>query len=738
MRRKAVIAFICLFAATAANGQDKVMAIVSRQKSVFTAPPVKTPNAAAVDGPLLGNGSFAAALGGTPDALCFYLARNDFWRLKNGFDASFPAPLGRLSIRFPALEKGTFLVEQDLWNATTSGDFSKGDARIQMTAWAAATKDRLIVTIKNTGKVSINGKIRLLAPEKADHPFKDSLATGTTHGMQWLSRSFTEDVDISSGASAAIRITGSAGEDVSLQPGRELTIICATSSVFQGRDAEGRMKEGLLATGPRALGQLHAAHLGWWHGFWRESHVSVGDSLIEAQYYRSQYNMASCSRDPRFPPGIFGSWVTREIPAWNGDYHLNYNYSAPFYALYASNHLRQARPYDAPLLDFMERGKYYASRIAGAQNAILYPVGIGPLGMETTRKNDIMQRKNADYISGGQVEDEGLFFGQKSNAAYCAVNLSFAFYATYDRQWAGKTYPFLRATAEFWRQYLQEENGTYNILNDAIHEGTIGSRNAILSLGLVKMVMGTAADMADFLGKDGDLAREWRRIREHVAPFPEQDMQGLRVFRYTEKGTAWWNDNTLGIQHIYPAGQIGLDSDTALLRVAHNTVRLLNRWTDFNGSNSFFPAAVRIGYPADTIWEKLQAYSLHTWPNGFQRNNPHGIENCSTVPNTVNEMLCMSHGKGIRVFANWPAARDAEFGDLRANGAFLVSSEKKNGKVRYVKLKSEQGRPLRLMNPWPGAAMKIRSDKKAVRTFSGQWLDIATSAGETIIITPAT
>jgi hypothetical protein len=60
--------------------------------------------------------------------------------------------------------------------------------------------------------------------------------------------------------------------------------------------------------------------------------------------------MASCSRDKDFPPSIFGTWITREQPWWLGDYHLNYNHMAPYYALYSANRIEQADPYYAPLL----------------------------------------------------------------------------------------------------------------------------------------------------------------------------------------------------------------------------------------------------------------------------------------------------------------------------------------------------------------------------------------------------
>ncbi|MBC9909331.1 glycosyl hydrolase family 95 catalytic domain-containing protein [Chitinophaga varians] len=722
---------------SAANAQDRAEKIISRHTSVFNAVPVKTPNNVAVDGPLLGNGSGAAVLGGPPDRLTFYLARNDFWRLKSGFDESFPAPLASLVIRMPGLTAASYQVEQDLYHAVTTGDFVHGDTALHMIAWMAAQQDWLVIELKNTGHTVLTGDIGLVSPEKGDHPFKDSTTKGVgVDGIQWLQRAFNEDVDIKTSACALFRVIGNTSGKIQLRPGASATVVCATTSNFKGKKAMAEAVTALRQLNTESISMAGRQHADWWRDFWHQSYVSVNDSLVEAQYYRSQYTMASCSRDPKFPPGIFGSWVTREIPAWNGDYHLNYNYIAPFYALYASNHLQQAIPYEAPILDFMERGKYYAERITGIRDGVLYPVGIGPYGIETTRKNAVMQRKAPDYISGGQVEDEGLFFGQKSNAAYCVTNLSFAFYATYDMAFTERAYPFVRAVAEFWRQYLQPENGRYVIKNDAIHEGTIGTVNPILSLGLVRMVFTTATDMAKFLGKDAALQEQWQHMGKEMAPYPEQVMQGRTVFRYTSAGTAWWGDNTLGIQHIYPAGQIGPDSDSALLRTAYNTIDVMRRWQDFNGSNSFFPAAVRIGYPADTIWKELRKYSTHTYPNGFQLNNPHGIENCSTVPNTVNEMLCMSNGKGLRVFACWPENKDAFFEDLRANGAFLVSAAIKENKVVFVRVKSEKGRTLTLRNPWPDKEVEIKSNKTTTRLERGEWLQINTLAGEMLAFEP--
>lgn len=209
-----------------------------------------------------------------------------------------------------------------------------------------------------------------------------------------------------------------------------------------------------------------------------------------------------------------------------------------------------------------------------------------------------------------------------------------------------------------------------------------------------------------------------------------------KVFRYTEIGTEWWKDNTLGIQQIYPAGQIGLDSDPELLQVAHNTIDVMQRWIDFNGSNSFFPAAVRVGYDPEVILENMQKYCKNTYPNGFQLDNPHGIENFSTVPNTINEMLCMGHGGVLRVFPVWPKTKNAMFYQLRTYGAFLVSSELKNGQVTYVNIISEKGKICQFKNPWPDKEIELSSNLSESRIMKGVMLEIETKPGEEIKIKP--
>lgn len=714
--------------------------IIGKHTIRFTTPPQRIPSQCAVDAPLLGNGFVGVALSGAPESQTFYVARNDFWRLKSALDESFPLVLGKIELDIPQLKNASYLVEQHLYDAVSIARFTKGDLSVSYKAFVPATEDMLIVELSMEGNGSIEGTCNMsLAGEEEQvyNPPRERIFPDVreneikSNGVQYLSRAFEDSVDIPTKGAMALRVSDSSNGKFVLEPGKTVRLVCAFSSNFKSDDCVAAVIKKVEDSTPEQLAEVEKNHKQWWRDYWCKSYISIPDSVIEKQYYLSLYGMGACSRDIDFPPSIFGSWITKERPFWNGDYHLNYNHMAPYYALYSANRIEQADPYYMPLLASVERGNYYSEKVTGIPGGILLPVGAGPLGIETTRRTPFMDTYFKEWIESGNIEDEGMFWGQKSNSAYAVVNMSMQFYHTWDKEYTRKVYPFVKGVATFWENYLTREGDRYVIYNDAIHEGTVGTMNPILSLGLVRLVMQTVSDMSVLLGVDDDKRTQWAFIHEHLSDYPLQERNGKTVFRYTERGTDWWEGNTLGVQHIYPAGQIGLNSDPKLLEIAYNTVDEMQRWLDSNGSNSFFPAAVRVGYNPDSILVHLNAYSKHTYSNGFQLNNPHGIENWSTVPNTINEMLCMGHQDIVRVFPVWPREKDASFYQIRVEGAFLVSGELKGGVVTSLTLFSEKGRDLTLQNPWKGKKVQVTDKVAGRKVMDGDFIKMKTEAGQT-------
>jgi hypothetical protein len=732
---------ICFFACNSHTDEDSAQAraIIGKHIVRFTRPGERIPANVSVYAPLLGNGFTGVALAGKPEQQIFYLARNDFWRLKSAHNESFPTVLGKVELAIPQLAGASFLVEQHLYDAITTARFEKENFTVTYRAYVAATEDLMAVEVSMEGEGTLEGQISLALPgdkELIHRPPVEVAFPGkmekniTPEGIHYMSRAFEDSVDIPTKAAVAMRVEGSPDGKFTLTKAKPVRFVCAFSSNFKSEDCVASVIRTVKKSSPKTLKETETQHRQWWSDYWNKSYVSIPDSLIERHYYVSLYAMASCSRDIDFPPAIFGTWITREQPAWCGDYHLNYNHNAPFYALYSANRLEQAEPYYRPLLAFVPRGKYYSEKVTGISDGILLPVGIGPLGIETTRSGAFMEKHRKYWFDGGNIEHEGMFWRQRSNASYAVVNLSMQFYRTWDREFTERVYPFVKLAATFWEHYLKYEDGRYVDYHDACHEGT-DDTNPILSLGLIKMVMQTAVDMSKLIDADADRRDKWMHIHDHISAYPLLERNGKTIFRLSEEGIDWVGGNTLAIQHIYPGGQIGLDSDPELRQIALNTLEETQRWYDSNGSNSFFPAVVRVGYNADTILHHLRRYTERACPNGFQLNNPHGIENLSTVPNTINEMLCMGHQNILRLFPVWPRNLDVAFKRIRVEGAFLISAALTGGEVTELSVFSEKGRPLCLLNPWKGSSVSVAETvegETAVKEYSGERINLPTKA----------
>ncbi|SHM76152.1 glycosyl hydrolase family 95 catalytic domain-containing protein [Mucilaginibacter sp. OK098] len=716
-----------LFCCIGVSAQKKISGIdqPGGYKNSWTKPPSHIPNDVSIDAPLMGNGDVTMSVGYKGDCLRYYLSKNDFWRLRSQADGlSGPRMVGFVDIKIEDFSDAAFTAEQKISNGITTCLLNKNNQKIETKSWVSATDNLVFIelsAIDKAAKVSIN----LTAPENKYAKLK----TGKAGDTYWLTRAFADSVDIKTEVAVALKTINYTGDTVVIQPGKKLIIALAIESKFKKPEPLEYVLGRIKRLNKNAIETTMQQHNKWWQTYWDKSSVTVEDTVLMKAYYQGLYTMASCSRDKRFPPGIFG-WTTTDNPMWNGDYHLNYNFQAPFYGLFAANRVAQGEPHDAPLIDFIPRGEWYAKNVTNTRG-ILYPVGIGPLGIEVTRNFAV-----GGYQKKGDIEQEGLFYGQRSNASYGLINMAQHWRCTYDIAYGKKIYPYALAIANFWEDYLKFENGRYVIYGDAIHEGSGKDKNPVLSLGLIRNALDLIIDLSSTLKVDENRQAKWKDILSKLSDFPVQIRNGKKVFRYTEEGVDWWDGNGLGIQQIYPANAITLDSKEELLTVARNTIDEMQRWQDTNTSNSFFVAGIRVGYDPSVIINELHKYALHIYPNGFQLNNPHGIENSCTVANALNEMLCMSAGNVIRLFSVFPKNQNASFKNIRTWGAFLVSARLTNGVVSDVKIVSEKGMPCTFANPWPGKAIRIVRNGKNAEFARGSRFTIKTIANEVIGFKP--
>ena len=296
--------------------------------------------------------------------------------------------------------------------------------------------------------------------------------------------------------------------------------------------------------------------------------------------------------------------------------------------------------------------------------------------------------------------------------------------------------------------------------------------------------------ISEALELDTGKREKWLDIAEHLAEYPRgtireiqdnptlwteadveledllpEELMDTQIYYDEGVGGKWSFHFPGNVMQIYPGSAIGLGSDPKELEIARNTVHIhalvenalgehefrkaketvitckdphFYKAGAFNASNLsclFFAAAARVGYDPDVIWEEMRQMILHRGiPNGFLKENPHGIEQLNTIPDAIQEMMLQSHEGVIRIFPVWPAEShpEAAFRGFRACGAFEVSASLKNGIVDMVTVVSHKGHVCRLQNPWPEETAKVIRFDGRVEMFSGDILEIQMQREESV------
>ena len=731
---------------------------VTRYKAIFTSPPKKVPSLFTPDGPIAGNGDVGLVYGGPPEKQCFYFSKNDFWKAKLGYaDGGICLP-GGLNISVNELKDAKYYAEQNIDYGTIIAKFRKGGLTWNLKSWVPATDNLVVIELSCEGApctVNLDFWVKEGNESRVESGIKD--------GIYWFTRHFdAPELVWPTHLTAAMKIFGADSTSFVLKPSQSVRILISFCTNHDRDDYFGTAIGKVKSFTASKFKQLRQEHEKWWSGFWSESKIEIGDTLIEKYYYGSHYLLASCSRNNNFPPGLWGNSLTDDtgFSNWEGDYHLNYNYQAPWWGAYSSNHVALSDPYDTPILEYMESGKKHAKEFLNCRG-VYYPVGIGPKGYCTSMFPLTAEKMmHAYHTTETGIEGGYMFLGQKSDAVFCTANMFMRFYLTYDTAYAEKVYPFIREVADFWEDYLKYEDGRYMSYNDSFWEvgpwmgkdwkKDYGDINPTQSLGMLHMLFKGILEMSSFLNKDQERHEKWQHILDHLSPIPTVDINGAIRIKACEGGTGSGSRTKPGFGRVmmhgltYPTGVCGVKTDPGFAEILRKEIDRWGKepmgdanWNMLQGSETYYPSAARLGYNPDTILFRLKkSISKTRFSNYFIPHGGGGIEMLSPVTSCINEMLLQGYEGIIRVFPTWPANKNAKFENLRTHGAFLVSSEKSNGKIKYIKVTSEKGRLCTLENPWGNSEVTMKRNNKRVETLSGDILHFKTEQNEHLLITP--
>lgn len=666
-----------------------------KHRAIITSPPQKSGKASIPDGAITGNGDLAVILGNSPEGLRIFLSKTDLWHAVEIESEGGLRPVGYVDIPVPADLYRHYRVEQDMDEGLLRCDFSEGERSLRLEIRVAAEENAVLIE-SNTETEPVLHAYDLGETTGRNGTFEEN-------GVNGVSRHFDgAECLYESHVYAALR---------QLESNRWCVFVATNHDCSAPKEAVIEKISGMTSARFDELKERHAA---FWKDFWSKSAFRLSDPALETGWYASQYYLAVCARNKGFPPGLYANFITVERPNWHSDYHLNYNYQAPFYAACSSNHPELTDCYLSPLEEFVPRGKEFAAHFGCG--GVLFPCGIAPKGYMT------------EFIPGIRYEFERPFMGQKNDAIHAADIAVFRWNATRDIAYAREhAFPYLRECLDFFTDYAVEEaDGSVSIPDDAIHEvpyykkgfdekdyPEIHDKNNVLTLGLLRLCIPAAIDMAETLGVDADRRARWRDFLDRLPDFPTFLREGREVYRYTEQGQEWVTGNDVGQQHIYPCGCVGLSSTARDLTVAMNTVKQrLYGFTDGNAVSSFYAIGARIGFNPAYMTDRLREWNAQTNLPNLLHDMPGGcLEYCVVNALALNEMALQSHQGTVRIFPDWDDRLNCEYENLRADGAFLVSAAFRSGRVFCARILSEKGGTLRV--DFPEKAFTVALNGKA-------------------------
>lgn len=486
-----------------------------------------------------------------------------------------------------------------------------------------------------------------------------------------------------------------------------------------------------------------------WKSLWgKRAKVNLpGDRSLETIYDMGIYRMLGASMPGKVAPALQGPWVEEtNIPPWSGDYHFNINVQQCLWPAYGAN-LPECLD---PLFDMIDGWK---PRLA---NNARHFVGI-----------------EDGYMLNHSTDDRGHPTGgmwtgtiDHANTSWVAQLMWLRYVYTMDEKYLiEKAYPFMKRAMNVYIAMMEREGERY-VLPVTVSPEFGGSgpralgRNSSFFLANVHFLCEKLIETAKRYRTDADYTGKLADIRDRLplyasGPCAELEFSGRS--NVPQQEIYLWEGQPLDAGHrhhshlagIYPFDVIDL-RDEAHRAVMRHSIRTwvdkgMGRWAGWS-----MPWASilhgRVGN-ADMAYLTLKLYEdVFMMPGYAARHNANypgftqfaggdtmQLEAAVAMSAAVLEMFVQNVRGTVRVFAGLPERfRDASFSGIRAEGAFLLSGERRNGRIERVEATSERGGALVLVNPYYGSGMAVVTGPVGTFETDDERIRLDMAAGETV------
>ena len=435
------------------------------------------------------------------------------------------------------------------------------------------------------------------------------------------------------------------------------------------------------------VGKLAEAHRAWWHHFYAQSFLSIPDTRLESFYWIQMYKLASATRADRPAIDLMGPWFrTTGWPAiwWNLNIQLSY------YPVYTANHLELGeslcRLLDNNLTNLIQNVKPEWQHDSAAINRV------------------------TGYDCRGKVGNEvgNLIWTCQNYWRQCR-------YGADDARLQEHCLPLLRRCVNYYRHLLEKgADGKLHLPPTYSPEYGVAP-DCNFDLALLHWGCATLVSECERLKLDDPLLPEWKNILATLTDY-STGANGLDIGRGVPLAHSHRHYSHLLM--IYPLYQMTWEQPERRALIEKS----LDHWIGFKGALQGYTYTGASSICAG-IGRREQAVSLlnafldsYIKPNTMYLEGSPVIETPLSGAQSIQDLLLQSWGGKIRVFPGVPASwKDATFHNLRAEGGFLVSAVRKDGKTQWVRVTHPKGGTCLVQLDETGLCMGARGDKWTVQ-----------------------
>lgn len=558
-------------------------------------------------------------------------------------------------------------MHQDLWNAEISGILQTASGSVRWRLVIPAREDALAVDADITGNVSAAWRWHA---EQADSPCVDTYGKQDTYVPNPPAQ--VEDSPSGGLCIQPLRAGGETATAWSIERrGATLRFRAVVRHSHPGSEARSAAEADLRRFSAQPFDDVIRRHREWWHAYYPKSFVSLPDPDWERFYWMQIYKLGCATREDGPIIDCLGPWFRKT--AWPGLW-WNMNVQHSYWPVYASNRLELGESLCRSLDRNMDNLIANAPPELRHDSAAIWIV-------------------TAQDCRGDSVYD-------LHTLPWACHNYWLQYrYTLADGLLRDRLYPLLRRAIQFIAHRLEpKEPGPDGRPVLHLCESQWGEQGVVRdspsALALLRWGCETLLWSCVRLKIEDPLAPAWRDILARLAPLPADDRVGLLHATHSMHP----GDYLLAV---YPLHQLTAE-DPATARTlqltldywCENTRGRRGAWLCTHGAAMLTCS----GRHAEAIERMDQVIRRVFTPNTFyhEDGNP-VIEGPLAWAAVVHELLLQSWGGVIRIFPGVPASwGDTAFENLRAEGAFLVSAERRNGKTRTVRVKSLAGEPCRI------------------------------------------